>query len=85
MWYVYILRSERYKKYTYVGSTNNLNRRLLEHNSKESNLSTAVYQPLELIGYIALKDEGKARALEKYLKSGSGRAFLKKRILLDEA
>jgi len=38
-----------------------------------------------LIGYIALKDEERARALEKYLKSGSGRAFLKKRILPDEA
>jgi len=85
MWYVYILRSERYKKYIYIGSTNNINRRLSEHNSKESKLSTAPYQPLELIGYIALKNERKARALEKYLKGGSGRAFLKKRILPDEA
>jgi predicted GIY-YIG superfamily endonuclease len=31
--------------------------------------------------YIALKSEEKARALEKYLKIGSGNAFLKKRIL----
>ena len=34
--------------------------------------------PIELDFYIALKDEYKAFEFEKYLKSGSGRAFIKK-------
>ncbi|MCQ9205287.1 MAG: GIY-YIG nuclease family protein [Omnitrophica bacterium] len=76
--------SYRYKRYIYVGSTNNLKRRLSEHNSKKSRLATAPYQPLRLMGYIAVKSEEKARKLETYFKGGSGKAFLKKRILPDE-
>lgn len=85
MRYVYILKSQKHKNYIYTGSTNDIERRLLEHNSKESKLATAPYQPLELIGYIAVKQEIIARKLEKYFKGGSGKAFLKKRILPDEA
>jgi len=85
MWYVYFLMSQKHKKYIYVGSTNNLERRLAEHNHKESRLSTAPYRPLTLSGYIAVQTEKKARKLETYFKGGSGKAFLKKRILPDEA
>ena len=83
--YVYFLRSKKHAKYIYVGVTNNIKRRLFEHNHKESTFSTAAYRPLDLIGYIAVKEDGKARGLEKYFKGGSGKAFLKKRILPDEA
>ncbi len=85
MQYVYILMSQKHKKYIYIGSTNNIQRRLLEHNNKDSRLATAPYRPLELIGYIAVKEEIKASKLERYFKGGSGKAFLKKRILPDEA
>ena len=81
--FVYVLKSLT-KEFTYVGSTNNLQRRLSQHNSG-SVQSTKHYHPFEMIAYIAVRTEKKARELEKYFKTGSGRAILKKRILTDEA
>ncbi|MFO8052987.1 MAG: GIY-YIG nuclease family protein [Candidatus Omnitrophota bacterium] len=82
---VYFLTSQKNKRYLYVGLTNSLQRRLKEHNSKESKLATAPYRPLDLAGYVAVKDKRIGEELEKYFKTGSGKAFLKKRILPDEA
>jgi predicted GIY-YIG superfamily endonuclease len=79
MWYVYILRSEVDKK-LYIGSTNNINRRLNEHNSGKVD-STKNRAPLSLEAYFAVKDRGRAIELEQYFKTGSGRALLQKRIL----
>ena len=83
MWYVYIIKSLK-KSFIYLGSTDNLKRRLKEHNMGLSK-STKPYAPFSLESYIAVKTEKKARNLEKYFKSGSGKAILKKRILADEA
>jgi hypothetical protein len=41
---------------------------------------TAKYMPWTIKTYIAFADERRAIALEKYLKSPSGRAFAKKRL-----
>jgi putative endonuclease len=82
-WYIYVLNSLT-KEFTYVGSTNNLHRRLFQHNSG-SVQSTKHYSPFEMVAYIAVRTEKKARELEKYFKTGSGRAVLRKRILTDEA
>ncbi|MEK6570350.1 MAG: GIY-YIG nuclease family protein [Bacteroidota bacterium] len=82
-WYVYILKS-LVKDFIYVGSTNDLQRRLFEHNSGLVQ-STKANRPLEIVAYIAVATETKARGLEKYFKTGSGKAILKKRILTDEA
>ncbi|MGD0339346.1 MAG: GIY-YIG nuclease family protein [Bacteroidota bacterium] len=82
IWKVYILRNIR-KGFIYIGSTNNLDRRVLEHNNGVVQ-STKAYRPLEISAYVAVKSESKARELEKYLKTGSGKAILKKRILTDE-
>jgi putative endonuclease len=79
MWYVYILESTT-RHFVYTGSTNNLERRVNQHNSGEV-ISTKPYKPLKLKAYIAVEDQTKAIELEQYLKSGSGRAFLHKRIL----
>ena len=68
----------------YVGSTNDLQLRLLEQNTG-SVQSTTSYKPLEMVAYIAVRTEKKARELEKYFKTGSGKAVLKKRILTYEA
>ena len=81
-WFVYILRSCR-KDFTYVGSTNDLLRRLWQHNNGLVQ-SIKAYRPLELVAFIAVKTEKKARELERYFKTGSGKAVLKKRILTDE-
>lgn len=79
IWYVYILRSTLGKK-LYTGSTNDIARRLNEHNSGKVD-STKNRIPLNLEAYFSVKDKAKAIELEKYLKTGSARAWLNKRIL----
>ena len=79
MCYVYILKSKKDNK-LYIGSTNNLDRRLEEHNSGKV-FSTKSRFPFELFYYEAYKSEKDARYREKNLKIRS-RAFaqLRKRI-----
>jgi putative endonuclease len=79
MWYVYILRSIIDKK-LYIGSTDNIRRRLAEHNSGKVD-STKSRLPFSLEAYIAVKDKARAIELEQYFKTGSGKAILQKRIL----
>lgn len=79
MWYVYVLKSID-KDFTYIGSTNDLKRRFAEHNEGLSQ-STKHYLPFQLSMYVALPTEKQARELEKYFKTGSGSAILKKRFL----
>ncbi|MEW5799065.1 MAG: GIY-YIG nuclease family protein [Bacteroidota bacterium] len=78
-WFVYILQSLS-KDYVYTGSTNSLERRCKEHNEGLVQ-STKPYRPFKLIAFIGVETEQKARELEKYFKTGSGKAVLKKRIL----
>lgn len=78
-WFVYVLQS-RSSEFVYVGSTDNLSRRLFEHNDGAVQ-STKHYRPFEIITYIAVKTEAKARELENYFKTGSGKAVLKRRLL----
>jgi putative endonuclease len=63
----------------YVGITGDLRARLAKHNAGEVT-HTAKYVPWLLKTYIAFSDEVRAIAFEKYLKSGSGRAFARKRL-----
>jgi len=79
MWYVYILRS-MVDKALYVGSTNDIERRLAQHNTGAVD-STRSRKPLNLEAFIAVKDKSRAIELEKYFKTGSGKALLNKRIL----
>ena len=79
MFYTYVLKSRKDNN-CYIGSTNNLERRIDEH-SKGLVFSTRSRGPFELIYYEAYKSEDDARKREKNLKLRS-RAFtqLKKRI-----
>ena len=77
MHYVYILKSVKFPDKIYVGYTNNLNNRLSVHNDGKS-IYTSKYKPWELLGYMAFKAKETAIKFEKYLKSGSGKAFTKK-------
>ena len=82
MWYVYILKMADGEYY--VGSTNDLKRRMKEHATSRE-ISTRWRLPVILEAYIAVKSEQTSRNLEKYLKTSSGKAALRKRILPDEA
>jgi putative endonuclease len=82
MWYVYILSSKKDGR-LYVGSTDDLKRRLEEHHQGRCE-STRPRRPLELQAYVAVKDEAVARSLEKYFKTGSGIATFRRRILTSE-
>jgi len=78
MWYVYFL--ELCNGDIYVGSTPDLKRRFESH-QKGQVQSTKAYCPVKLRAYIAVETETKARELEKYFKSGSGKAIALKRFL----
>lgn len=79
MFYNYILRSKKDGN-LYIGSTNNLKRRLTEHNTGKV-FSTKHRRPFELLYYESYKSEKDARKREANLKLRS-RAFtqLKKRL-----
>ena len=80
MWYVYILKSIKDSSKTYIGATENVERRLAEHNlSTQPN--TKRYSPWRVETYIAFSDKHKAFEFERYLKVGSGKAFLNKRLI----
>ena len=77
MWYVYILKCIDGSHYT--GCTSNLKERLIRHQNGYVHY-TKNKSPLKLISYTAFPDKYKAFNFEKYLKSGSGRAFAQKRL-----
>jgi putative endonuclease len=77
MTYVYILRSTPCPDEWYTGLTQDLKKRLRDHNAGRS-VHTAKCRPWEIVAYFAFVDERRAVEFEKYLKSGSGRAFASK-------
>jgi putative endonuclease len=79
MKYVYVLKSADSGDRFYVGVTDDLKARLSRHNAGEV-AHTAKYRPWTLKTYVAFLDESKAFAFERYLKSGSGRAFAKRHL-----
>lgn len=64
------------KDFLYVGCTNDLKRRLKEHNNGEE-LSTKHYAPFELIHYEAYKNKSDAHRREQYLKTTKGKTTLR--------
>lgn len=75
--YVYILRCIDGSIYT--GCTTNLHDRLRRHGAGQINY-TKSRLPIKLETYVAFSDKYKAYTFEKYLKSGSGRAFSKRHL-----
>ena len=74
-WYVYVLRSRR-NKWFYIGLTNDVQRRLREHN-RGYNRSTKGKGPFDLLHVEGFSGRPSARAREEYLKSGTGREWVK--------
>ena len=79
MYYVYLPKSQRFNE-TYVGITSNLRQRFTDHNAGRSK-HTSKYRPWDLIVYTAFTSKKKAIAYERYLKTGSGIAFLRRHYL----
>jgi predicted GIY-YIG superfamily endonuclease len=78
MWYVYFLQLSNGD--IYVGSTNDLRRRVSTHQAGYV-ASTKAYLPATLKSYVAVETEEHARELEDYFKSGSGKAVALKRLI----
>lgn len=75
MWQVYVLKSLINGRF-YTGSTNNLERRLKEHNSGYSKYTRST-SPYELIYKEVYSTRLEARRRELFLKTGKGRRLLK--------
>lgn len=77
MYYVYILGLSDGAEY--IGFTRDIRRRFQEHNLGIV-ASTRKFRPVQLLWFCVFRDKQKALAFERYLKSGSGTAFRRKRL-----
>jgi len=80
MHYVYILQSIKYPQRLYKGYTVNLKERIKYHNWGDCK-HTVKYGPWRFVYYSVFIDKKKALAFERYLKSSSGIAFMRKRLI----
>ena len=78
MYYTYVIKSLKDGK-LYIGHTNNLKKRIEKHN-KGFVESTKNRTPFKLLYYEACNDLNSAVKREHSLKTGFGRAYLKRRI-----
>lgn len=76
MYTVYVLKS-LVKEIHYVGYTDDMPRRLIEHNAGKSKFTSA-FKPWVIVYTEQVPDSIKARVREKYLKSYAGRQFIKR-------
>ena len=76
-YFVYVLKSEQHYRF-YVGMTENIDRRFKEHNSGKTK-STKGYRPWIFFFSEEFDTRIEARQREKYLKSGTGKEFIKKK------
>ena len=80
-YYVYILRSKSHPDRIYIGYTTNLENRMDDHKDPKTSAYTRQYAPWELETYVTFKGKDLAQQFEIYLKSHSGRAFLRKHLI----
>lgn len=78
MYFVYVLFSERDKKF-YIGYTTNLKQRLRQHLNGEV-ISTKYRRELRLIYFEVYLDRDDAKGRELFLKGGSGHVYLRKQL-----
>ena len=75
--FVYVLRSVFELERHYVGLTADVRKRLAWHNAGQSP-HTSKHKPWALVVALEFRDQRLATQFERYLKSGSGRAFAKR-------
>lgn len=78
VFYAYVLRSEA-DSGLYIGYSSNLKERLDQHKMGAA-AATSYRGPWKLIYYEAYVEKADALGRERYLKSGSGRSFLKRQL-----
>ena len=78
MYYVYAISSLK-RRYIYVGMTDNIERRFLQHQNGYER-TTAPYRPYKMILVEEFITRVEARKREKYLKSGVGKEWIKNRV-----
>jgi len=81
MYYTYVLLSKKDGKF-YTGCTNNLRKRLEEHNKGQVQ-STKHRIPLDLIYYEACIYREDAYRRERYLKTGKGKRYIRNRLKVE--
>ena len=81
--FVYVLRGASDPWHYYVGITSNVENRLEWHNAGPSG-HTVKHRPWRVIVSLEFVDEKTALRFERYLKSGSGRAFAKRHFAAEE-
>jgi predicted GIY-YIG superfamily endonuclease len=67
-----------------VGYTSDLKKRIKSQNEGK-NTATKSYRPFKLSGFVGVETKEKAISLEKYFKTGSGIAWMRKRLLSEKA
>ena len=77
---VYIIQSKKYPNRIYKGYTTNIEARLKKHNSGNVK-HTKKYKPWILKFYCYFQNKKRAMDFEKYLKTASGIAFMRKRLI----
>lgn len=78
IFYVYLIKLSNDD--FYVGSTQDLGKRLKKHQNGEVP-HTSKFRPHKLAWYVAFQDGSLATGFEKYLKSSSGKAFRNKHLI----
>ena len=81
--FVYVLRSDSDPSRHYVGRTADVDKRLEWHNAGLCGY-TLQDRPWSIVVSLEFPDERAAAQFEKYLKTGSGRAFAKRHFVLRE-
>jgi putative endonuclease len=82
--FVYVLRSDMHPARHYVGVTSDVERRLAWHNTGPSGV-TVRHRPWSLVVLLEFTNATTAVRFERYLKTGSGRAFAKRHFGAEKA
>ncbi len=82
-YYVYIIQSTKDKKY-YIGYTNNLKRRIIEHNNGQAR-ATKSRRPFKLVYFEDFLTQKEALHQEKFFKTHKGYNYLKQKGLYNKS
>ena len=81
MFYAYVLKSKKNGK-LYTGHTENLEKRILEHNTKSDKAKfSCVNGPWELMFFETFDTRAIAMKCERFLKTGTGREYIRIKLI----